>query len=82
MSLIQEISITDFKKLKPEQIRELKSVSITSNGEYLFTAVIPPVNAGMSITDTIKTEAEHLAYRGNTVGGKTYEEVTNAPLLV
>lgn len=82
MSLTAEVSITQFKKLTPEQIKQLKSVIVTSNGEYLFTAIIPPQDCGMTITDTIKTEAEHLAYRGNTVGGKYLAELIDVPVPV
>jgi hypothetical protein len=75
MSLVPEITISEFKKLKPEQIKEMKSVIVTSNGEHLFTAIIPPDGSGSTIMDTIKTEAEYLGNRGNTVGGKFPDEV-------
>ena len=70
MSLIPEISLTEFKKLKATEIKEMKSVEVSSDGEYLFTVIIPPQNCGTVITDNIKTQAEYLAQRGNSVGGK------------
>ena len=70
MSLIPTLSIKDFKALRAEQIRQMQSVVVTSDGEHLFTAVIPPHGSGMSITTVIQTDAEYLGFRGNTVGGK------------
>jgi len=68
--LIPTISWTEFKKLTASQIKEMKSVAVTFNSEPLFFVIIPPLNGGMSITDNIKTQAEYLAVRSNTVGGK------------
>ena len=80
--LIPTISYTQFKKLPAGKLKEMKSVAVTSDGETLFFAIIPPQHGGMTITDTIKTEAEYLAARGNTVGGKNPDEVENAPVCV
>jgi len=76
--LIPEISITEFRKLKASQINEMKSLAVISDGEVLFYAIIPPKDGGMSVTDNIKTQAEYLGQRGNTVGGKNPEEVLDA----
>ncbi|MDD4985782.1 MAG: hypothetical protein PHQ43_08340 [Dehalococcoidales bacterium] len=73
--LIPEIPFSEFKKLKASEIKELKSCVVTSDGEALFFAIIPPVNAGMSITDNIRTQAEYLGMKGNTVGGKELEQL-------
>jgi len=73
--LIPQITIAVFKNLKAEQIKKLKSAEITSNGEVLFYAIIPPEEGGTTITDVIKTEAEHLAFRANTIGGKELADV-------
>ncbi len=75
MSEIPQMTIVEFKKLKAHQIKEMKSVEVISDGEHLFTAIIPPINAGMGIVDTIKTQADYLGARGNSVGGKTPEDV-------
>jgi hypothetical protein len=71
MALIPVINLTEFKRLKKEQIQEMQSVIVMADGEPLFIAIIPPLGGGMTITDTIRTEAEYLGARGNTVGGKT-----------
>jgi hypothetical protein len=75
-TLIPNIPISEFKKLKASQIRDLKSCEVQSDGETLFYAIIPPLNAGMTITDNIKTQAEYLGVRGNSVGGKDLAQVT------
>ena len=75
MSLIPSMPISEFKRLKAGEIKEMQSVEVTSDGEVLFTAIIPPVNAGMTMVDTIRTEAEYLGVRGNSVGGKTPAEL-------
>jgi hypothetical protein len=77
MALIPEISLSEFKKLKASEIKDLKSVIVTSDGDYLFAAIIPPLNGGISITDNIRTQAEYLGARGNTVGGKDPKAVTD-----
>jgi hypothetical protein len=73
--LIPSISLSNFKKLSAPQIKEMKSVEVTADGETLFFAIIPPVGGGMSITDSIKIQAEYLGVRGNSVGGKNPEEL-------
>ncbi len=73
--LVPEVQLSDFKKLKASEIKELKSCAVTSDGEVLFFAIIPPVNAGMSITDNIRTQAEYLGMKCNTVGGKELEQL-------
>ena len=74
-TLIPSLTITDFRKLKAVEIKAMKSVEILSDGEVLFYAIIPPQNGGMSITDTIRTEAEYLSARGNSVGGQDPQEL-------
>jgi len=75
MSLIPQISYTELKKLTASKVKEMKSVEVTSDGEALFYAIIPPEQGGMSITDAIKTQAEYLGVRANTVGGKDPTEL-------
>jgi len=67
--LIQSISLTEFRKLKPHELKLLKSCEVTFNGEYLFTFI----NAQ---TDYIKVQSEYMAEMSNTIGGKSLEEVT------
>jgi hypothetical protein len=68
MSLIPEIEISQFKKLKVEQIRQLKSAILTADGEYLCTVVVPR-------TDYVKVQTEYLGEMSNGVGGKDLGEV-------
>ena len=74
-TLIPSYSLSDFKKLKMSEIKQLKSCEISSDGEYLCTIIIPPVNGGISITDYSKIQAEYLACSCNTVGGKDINQV-------
>jgi|TARA_Y100000310_G_scaffold220623_1_gene222181 hypothetical protein len=74
-TLIPTYTITEFKKLKARQLKELKSCEVYSDGEYLFTFV-------NSQTDFVKVNAERFALRSNTVGGKTIEEVMEAEVAV
>ena len=66
--LIPGITITEFKKLKVHELRELKSCEVTSDGEYLFTFINPR-------TDYIKVQSEYMGEMSNTVGGKEPGEV-------
>jgi len=59
-TLIPNITISEFKKLK--------ACEVYSDGEYLFTFT-------NSQTDYVRTQAEYMAMRGNTIGGKTIEEI-------
>ena len=67
-TLIPTITITEFRKLKARQLKELMSCEVYSDGSYLFTFV----NAQ---TDFIKTKVEYLAQRGNALSGRSLEEV-------
>jgi len=71
--LIPTMSITEFRKLKAEEIRELKAVEIMSDGEHLFTAIIP--HGDVVARDYIKTQAEYLALKANISGGLSPEEL-------
>lgn len=66
--LIPEIPITQFKKLRVEEIKQLKSCVLTSDGEYVCTLIVPTV-------DAIQVQAEHLGVRSNSVGGKDLSEL-------
>ena len=76
-TLIPTMSIAEFKRLKASDIRDLKSVEVTSDGEYLFTAIIP--HGDMHSTEYAKANAEELGLRTNITGGKDPAgEVANA----
>ena len=66
--LIPEVSITEFKKLKVHELKQLKSCAVMSDGEYLFAFVNPQ-------TDYIKCHVENLSQLSNSVGGKLVEEL-------
>ncbi len=70
-TLIPEMSITEFKKLKAYELKELKSCEVYSDGEYLFTFV----NAG---TDYVRLAVENLSQTSNAVGGKTLNQIKEA----
>ena len=72
-SLIPELSVSDFKRLKASELKELKSCEVYSDGEYLFTFI----NAQ---TDFIKSKAEYMGQLSNAVGGKTMEQIKEAVL--
>ena len=74
MSLIPTVSLSEFKKLKADQIRQLKSFEMTSDGEYLCTVVIPN-------TEYIKTQTEYTSLLSNSVGGKAMEELLEAEVV-
>ena len=80
--LIPSVSYTDFKKLTPSQIRELKSCEVTSYHETLFIVIIPSEKGGTAIKDDVTTHAEFLAVRMNSVSGKEYSEVKDADIPI
>ena len=71
--LIPSIAISEFKLLKAHQIKVLKSVEVISDGEYLFTAIIP--KGDVETKDFGKTQAEYLAVKTNYLGGEDPEEL-------
>jgi len=69
MSIIPEVSITEFKKLKVHELKELKCCEVLSDGEYLFSFVNPA-------TDYIRQQVQNLGQLSNAVGGKDLAEIT------
>lgn len=70
--LIPDMTITEFKKLHARDIKRMKSVEVYSDGEHLFTALIPKGDFGAR--DYIKIEAEALGLRSNISGGLDPQE--------
>ncbi len=70
-TLVPTITITEFRKLKAAQMKELKSCEVYSDGEYLFTFL----NAALEASGYVRVNAEEWALTSNTVGGKTIEEI-------
>lgn len=67
-TMIPNISISDFKKLKVPELKRLKSCEVYADGQYLFTFVNPN-------TEYIQTQVEGLAYLSNTQGGEEPEDI-------
>ncbi len=63
MPLIPELPIGEFRKLKADEIKDLRSCVLTCGGEYLATLIIPQ-------TDYIKTQVEYLGELSNGVKPK------------
>lgn len=72
--LIPSIKISDFKLLKANQIRAMKSVELLSDGEYVCTIIVPQ-------TDFIKQSSFNNGQLSNAVGGKDLEEILNVSLV-
>lgn len=68
--LIPEISLTDFRKLKASQIQKLKCCEVTSDGEYLFTVIVPQ-------TAYVRSQAENIGQLSNAVGGEDIDGILN-----
>jgi len=66
--LIPTYKLSDFKKLKADELKRLKTAEIIADGEYLFTFVNPN-------SDYIKVQTEYLGQLSNSVGGETLEEI-------
>jgi len=69
-TLIPNITISEFNKLKVHQKKRLKSCEVYSDGELLFTFVKP-------VNDYIRVQAEYLSQKANTIDGETIEEILN-----
>uniref|UniRef100_A0A6M3KY63 Uncharacterized protein n=2 Tax=viral metagenome TaxID=1070528 RepID=A0A6M3KY63_9ZZZZ len=67
-TMIPEISITEFKKLKAHELKRMKSCEVTSDGQYLFTFINPQ-------SDYIKLQAEATGHLSNIGGGKDPSEL-------
>lgn len=70
-TLIPNVTISEFKKLKANQMKELKSCEVYSDNEYLFTFI-------NSNNEYVRVQAEYLALKSNTIGGKDIEEILDA----
>ena len=72
-TLIPEMSISEFKKLKVYELKELNSCEVYSDGMYLFTFL----NTMLEPSGSIRAEAEYMAQMSNSVSGKSIEEIRN-----
>ena len=67
-TMIPEIALSDFKRLKASEMKRLKSAEITVDGEYLFTYINPQ-------TGFIRASAESLGQLSNVIDGKSLEDI-------
>jgi len=70
-SLIPQLSITDFRKLKVPELKRLKSCEVYSDGEYLFTFV----NGSIDTSGFLRAQTEYKCQTANAVTGETLEEI-------
>jgi len=70
-SLIAEMPITEFRKLKASQLKRLKSCEVYSDGEYLFTFV----NGGVDTSGFLRIQTENRCQSANAVSGETLEAI-------
>ena len=73
-SLIPQINITEFRKLKVPELKRLKSSEIYSDGEYLFSFCNPK-------TDYIRIHVENLSQLSNSIGGESLENILNKEVV-
>jgi hypothetical protein len=76
--LIPAINFTEFKKLKADQLRQLKSCEVNFDGEYLFTFV----NGNTEPSGFLRKSTEDKCQAANCVSGKNLEDITDAGLRV
>lgn len=68
---IPMISITEFKKLKVWQLKQLKSCEVYSDGDYLFTFV----NGHTEASGYLRKQTEYNCETSNSVGGLSLAEI-------
>ena len=77
-TLIPQMTISDFKKLKVSQLKRLKSYEVYSDGEYIFTFV----NGSIDTSGFLRMQTEYKCQTANAVTGETLEDIQGAALLV
>lgn len=70
-TLIAEMTITEFRKLKVSELKRLKSCEIYSDGDYLFTFV----NGGVDTSGFLRLQTENRCQTANGVCGEILEEI-------
>ena len=70
-TLIPELTISEFKKLKVIELKRLKSCEIYSDGDYLFTFV----NGGVDSSGFLRLQTEHRCQTANAVCGETLNNI-------
>ena len=70
-TLIPQLTISEFKKLKVPELKRLKSCEIYSDGEYLFTFV----NGGVDASGFLRLQTEYKCQTANGISGETLEQI-------
>lgn len=70
-TLIPEITITEFRKLKVPTLKRLKSCEVYSDGDYLFTFV----NGSADASGFLRLQTENKCQTANAVSGETLEQI-------
>ncbi len=70
-TLIPQMSISDFHKLKVHQLKRLKSCEVFADGEYLFSFV----NGGVDASGFLRLQTEYRCQTANGVCGETLEQI-------
>ncbi len=70
-TLIPEISVSEFKKLKVSELKRLKSCEVFSDGEYLFSFV----NGGVDASGFLRIQTEKRCQVTNAVCGELLENI-------
>jgi len=70
-TLIPQLAITEFRKLRVTELKRLKSCEIYSDGEYLFTFV----NGGVDTSGYLRLQTENRCQTANGVCGETLEQI-------
>ena len=76
-TLIAEMTVTEFRKLKVPELKRLKSCEIYSDGEYLFTFV----NGGVDTSGYLRLQTENRCQIANGVSGETLEQILKQELV-
>ena len=69
--LIPNLTWTEFKKLKPEQLKRMKSCEVFYDYEYLFTFV----NGNAEPSGFLRAQSEFKCQTSNAISGQTLEEI-------
>lgn len=77
-TLIPEMTITEFRKLKVPELKRLKSHEIYSDGEYLFTFV----NGSIDTSGYLRLQTEYKCQTSNGISGETLEQVLQKEVMV
>ena len=70
-TLIPEMTISEFKKLKVPELKRLKSCEIISDGEYLFTFV----NGHVDASGYLRLQTEYKCQTANAISGESLEKI-------